>query len=214
MRPPASPLLPRRRVMLLVAGWFGSYTVGVALGFLLQRLGWWEGAGWERATLVIAHRTVSPLLDPFFLVLPYAGTNYTLAPVMALASLRLWRRGARMVALHLAVVQAGSWLLNPALKFTLARPRPQLFPARGQYAFASFPSGHSIAVVAVLVTVAYLLHSSGRGRWVYWATGLFFLLNSYSRLYLSVHWPTDVIGGTLIGALWLGVTLRAFRALS
>lgn len=197
--------------MFLAAGWIAAYGVGIVLGLLLRRLGWWEGAPWERAVLISAHHTVSPLLDPFFLVLPYAGTNYTLAPVVALASLKLWRRGARRVALHLAVVQGGSWLLNPALKFTLERPRPQLYLPRGQYAFASFPSGHSIAVISVLVTVAFLLRRSGRGRWVYWVTGLFFLFNAYSRLYLSVHWPTDVIGGAVIGALWLGVTLRAFR---
>ncbi|MFW6080003.1 MAG: phosphatase PAP2 family protein, partial [Gemmatimonadota bacterium] len=116
-------------------------------------------------------------------------------------------------ALHLAVVQLGSWGLNPALKFTIPRPRPELFDLRGQYAFPAYPSGHSIAVVSVLFTVAWLVHRSGRGTWAYWAVGGFFVINTYSRLYLSVHWPTDMLGGSIVGAIWLAVTLRAFRPL-
>lgn len=196
----------------LVGGWMLAYGVGFALGRLFQAVGWWLGGGaWERALLISVHSTVSKPLDYVFLWLPYLGTNYTLAPFIALAAIVLWRKGLRAAAGHLAIIQAGSWMLNPALKFTFNRPRPTLFPMRGQFALPAFPSGHSLAVSSVMLTAAYLLHRYRRQTWGYWAVGIFFVLNSYSRVYLAVHWPTDVIAGTAIGLTWFASVAYAFR---
>jgi undecaprenyl-diphosphatase len=196
---------------VLLLGWIVAFATGAVLALLVKALGWWEGtAAWEVATLEMAHETVSPRLDVIMLTLPFAGTNYTLAPIVAIAAGILWSKGWTTVALHLAVVQAGSWLLNPALKFTFPRDRPTLFEARGQHAFPAFPSGHAIAVAAVLVTIAYLVHRTGHGKWGYWVVGAFFLLNSYSRVYLGVHWPTDVLAGAVVGLVWLVWTIRVF----
>ena len=199
---------------LLGAGWGLAFASGALLALAIQALGWWsDGAAWERAALVAAQRTVSPTLDLVLLYVPLIGTNYSLAPLVAVAVIWLWRRGRPVPALHLGVVQLGSWTLNPAIKFAIPRPRPDLFELRGQFAFPAYPSGHSIAVVAVLGTAAYLVHRSGHGTWTYWVVGGFYLLNSYSRIYLAVHWPTDVVGGTVVGAIWLAATLRAFHGL-
>lgn len=260
------------RWRLVVAGFITAYLIGLLGATVLKGLGWWENGGaWERAALVWAQGTVSVWLDPFFLIMPIFGTNYTLVPLVALAAFWLWRppawigsllitllgavigagsiqvvyafvlvqpapgwllalgtavgavavyrldhrridRPARpVVAGHLAVAQIGSWILNPALKFSVNRPRPTLFEQRGQHDFPAYPSGHSIAVTAVMFTAAYLIHRTGHGRWGYWVVGVFFVLNSYSRVYLSVHWPTDMVGGTAVGLLWLVALILAFR---
>jgi membrane-associated phospholipid phosphatase len=197
----------------VVVGYLLAFVAGVILAAVVYGAGWWDGAGWEVAMLRSVEQHISPGLELIMLTLPFLGTNYTLAPIIFASAAWLAYRGYAMVALHLVVVQLGSWTLNPALKLAFGRERPTLFEARGQHAFPAFPSGHSIASVAVLLTVAYLLHRAGRGTWAYWIAGAYIVINGYSRLYLGVHWPTDVIGGTLIGATWLLACIHAFRPL-
>ena len=193
----------------LALGWIAAFAVGMLLGLVTRALGWWNGASWEHALLRAAADSATPAMDTVMLTLPVVGTNYTLAPLIVVAAVVLARRGYASVAVHLVVVQLGSWILNPVLKFALMRPRPELYDPRGQHAFPAFPSGHMIAVVAVLGTVAWLLQRAGHGRWAFAAVGAFFLLVGWSRIYLGVHWPTDVIGGTLVGLVWLVLSMRA-----
>lgn len=268
----APPPLRHVRWTVVLGALIAAYLVGIGGGLACRSLGWWaDGGAWERAVLGWVHGTVTPWLDPLFLVVPLFGTNYSLVPVVAFAALWLWRPPGRLGTLalallgsiilagaaqavavfvlhgsvprpvlstlgvagagaawaldrrwsgrsrhpvaagHLAVAQLGSWVLNPALKLSLRRPRPELFPQRGQHGMSAYPSGHAIAVTAVLFTAAYLVHRSGRGWWGWWVAGALVLLTAYSRVYLAVHWPTDVVGGVAVGAVWLLGVLVAFR---
>jgi membrane-associated phospholipid phosphatase len=202
----------RVRWGMVFGGWIAAFMSGFLMGKLFQSLGWWlNGGAWERNMLTAVHGTISPGLDLVFLWLPYLGTNYSLAPLIAIIAFFLWRRGYRAIAAHIAIVQAGSALLNPSLKFILGRPRPAMFELRGQFGLAAFPSGHSMAVTAVMLTAAYLLWRYTGQKWAFWAWGVFFLLNNYSRVYLAVHWPTDVIAGVAIGFIWFAACFVAFR---
>ena len=202
---------PWLRVLLAFIGAFAS---GIATAWIIQWSGTWlDGADWEHRVLAFAQATVSPVLDPFFYALPFIGTNYTLLPFVVLACAWLWYRRHYTTALHLGVIQLGSLLLNVTLKTLLARPRPDMYDPRGQHGLAAYPSGHSIAITSVGFTIAYLLHRHGNGTWAYWVVGFLFIANNWSRVYLGVHWPTDVVGGVLVGAIWLLGGIRAFGGL-
>lgn len=198
----------------ILAAFTMAVIVGMVTALLIQWAGWWlDGAEWEHALLRFAQSTVSPIADPLFFLLPFVGTNYTLLPFVAIAVGYLWYRGEHVTSVHLAVVQLGSLLLNVALKTVLARPRPDLYDPRGQHGLSAYPSGHSIAVTSVLITVAWIIYRHGKGTWGFWVVGVIFIANNYSRIYLGVHWPTDVIGGVMVGGTWLLLTLAIFKPL-
>ena len=196
-----------------MGGYLASLGVGVLYARSLQRAGnWADGFQWEHDLLTAVHALVLPhAIDTVLLFLPWFGTNITLLPLSMAAALWLVRRGYRRLAMHLLVLQVGTLTLSAVLKFSYDRPRPMLWEWRGQFAWASYPSGHAIVSVAVPFTIAIMLWRSLGWRWPFAAATGLLAVTIYSRLYLGVHWPTDVIAGMLMGAVWLIATLMAFR---
>jgi undecaprenyl-diphosphatase len=197
----------------IVAGYFGALLVGILFAQLMRRTGNWDqGLPWERALMLRTHVRLPGLLDTLMLVLPWLGTNITLLPLVIAVSVWLVVRRKRPdLAAHLVTVQLGSFTLNALLKDIFDRPRPDLFEPRGQHAWAAFPSGHAIASVSVLLTVAILLRRERGWNWPMRVAVVLLIISLYSRLYLGVHWPTDIVGGVLVGLLWLAATYTAFR---
>jgi membrane-associated phospholipid phosphatase len=136
-----------------------------------------------------------------------------IALVSAFGALALWSHRARgaLWARFFTVVMVGALALDNVVKPLVGRPRPaldQLVGGRG----ASFPSGHATATTALLFAVAYYV-TSGRApkaRSLIWATALLgSLLIGVTRVYLGVHWPTDVIAGMALGAGWTMLCARS-----
>lgn len=158
------------------------------------------------------HRPMPGLFNVLMAICPWFGTNITLIPFIALIVWWLWKRKQRPHdAMRLAIVQLGSYLLNPSLKAIFERTRPSLFERRGWYGWSSFPSGHAIASTSVLLTLSIILHDLKGWIWPFYATLVISLLSMYSRLYFGVHWPTDVFAGAIVGFVWLLTTMYAFR---
>ena len=198
------------RWWLLLGGFVAALAVGAAYAMAMRVTGDWnQGLGWERWIMHRVDHTLPHWIDVLFLTLPWAATNITLAPFTYLAAALLARRGRWDLAWHIAIVQTGSFALNFAMKFLFGRARPDLWEKRGQYSWASYPSGHAIASFAVLFTVAYLLDREKGWKWPWAVLGFVSVITIWSRLYLGVHWPSDVIGGGIMGVIWLGTSMAA-----
>jgi undecaprenyl-diphosphatase len=125
----------------------------------------------------------------------------TLASVGYLLLLRKRRH-----ALFLSVAVIGAALLSVLLKDVFARPRPELVPHLVVVSSASFPSGHSMLSTSVYLTLGAMLTRLQSSALVkayiqLWAL-LLAALVGLSRVYLGVHWPTDVLAGWAAGAAW------------
>jgi undecaprenyl-diphosphatase len=198
---------------MILAGYSLAFLTGMGFAAWVIRSGdWHQGMQWERDLTYRLHLPLPEVIDALMLVLPWFGTNLTLIPAVLLVIVWLWRWKHRPhLAMRLLVVQVGSYILNPALKYLYDRPRPELIERRGWYGWASYPSGHAIASVAVLLTIALILHQEKGWKWPFFVIIPAILASLYSRIYLGVHWPTDVIGGALVGLVWLLMTDLAFR---
>jgi|KBSSwiStaDraftv2_1062776.scaffolds.fasta_scaffold11068_4 undecaprenyl-diphosphatase len=131
-------------------------------------------------------------------------TYLTLITVVAVASLLFFRKPRQAVVLAVTVCLAE--VSSDVLKIFYERPRPTLVP-HGVYVYShSFPSGHSTLSAATYLTLAAILSSLDRRRpFKAFVFALAILMTAgvgVSRVYLGVHWPTDVLGGWTLGAAW------------
>jgi undecaprenyl-diphosphatase len=103
------------------------------------------------------------------------------------------------------------------LKLGFDRPRPSVFVPAVHTISSSFPSGHAMSAAIVYSTVAYLaarLHRRKWARWLVMTAALFLIaLISFSRMYLGVHYPSDVITGVAIGLAWAGFCMATLEAI-
>jgi undecaprenyl-diphosphatase len=136
------------------------------------------------------------------------GAPIRLSPLGLLAAAVFLYRGWRRGALLVIVTLAGAWMLDGGLKLLFARARPNPFfdyyPAPSSY---SFPSGHALFAVCFFGGLAVLLTHRLRSRAVQGAVWILalaiILLIGASRVYLGVHYPTDVLGGFAVGVAWV-----------
>jgi len=143
-------------------------------------------------------------------------TVLTLLAVLALGFFLVTKKYVEGLVLLAAVL--GATALSEGLKFGYARPRPDLVAHAVETLGSSFPSGHATLSAATYLTIGALLaHAQERRRvktYIHVTAILLALLIGVSRVYLGVHWPTDVLAGWCIGAAWsiLCVTLASWMA--
>ncbi len=121
----------------------------------------------------------------------------------------------RAEASWLAASVLGASFANAILKHMLQRPRPDVVPHLTMVDNASFPSGHAMISAAILLTIGAMLsetvNSSAARATIMLFAGALVILIGLSRLYLGVHWPTDVLAGWCLGGLWALVVFAINR---
>jgi undecaprenyl-diphosphatase len=109
-------------------------------------------------------------------------------------------------AWQLVSASIGAWLLTQLAKFIIQRPRPTAIPALAEAAGFSYPSGHAFTATAMYVTIAILagrhLRLPRQRAVLGVSTAIVIAAIALSRVYLGVHYPTDIIGGVLLGTGW------------
>ena len=158
------------------------------------------------------HALASPRLTTIMRAASLYGGPAVLIPAGLLAAVAFLLKGWRRGALLAVVTLAGAGLLNGLLKFSFARVRPASYfdyPLPGS---PSFPSGHALYAASVFGGLAVLLTARMESRLlqlIVWLVAIsLILLVGISRVYLGVHYPSDVLAGYSIGAIW--VTTVAF----
>lgn len=172
----------------------------------------------DAAVLLWMNSHASPELTGLALDVTALGAGTVVWLVVIVASVFLWVSRHRYSVLLLWVAIMGSGLINTIMKLFFERPRPQLFPWRVPYAgLSSFPSGHSMTSTVCYATLAFLIarlvDSRFLRRFVFGLAAVMVVLIGLSRMYLGVHYPTDVLAGFVMGLAWASFSALMIEAL-
>lgn len=201
----------RRRAVLL------SLCVLVPLavfGLLAEDIASRETIRFDDPFLLDLHAHASPLLDSVMLSLSRIGGFPLLVLFPILCALLFWRK-QRVQALFFLSAMVGICLLNIALKTAFQRTRPDLWLSIAPEHDFSFPSGHSMlssTFVLALLALAWHSRAALSVKWTATVVGLLFVFGVIcSRLYLGVHYPSDVLAGFCLSLSWISLLTAIFR---
>lgn len=161
------------------------------------------------------HRPLN--LEPVMLEITFLGTGTVVLAVVAVSAMFLWLTRHQYSAALLLISTVGGILLNNLLKVGFDRPRPQVFEWGSQALSSSFPSGHAMSAAVVYGTVAYLAARLQKRHlhrvFTLMAAFLLIVLIAITRLYLGVHYPSDVLAGIIIGLAWASFCMATLEAI-
>jgi undecaprenyl-diphosphatase len=191
-------------VILLMFAWLGSEVgEGETHAFDARILLSLRSAG-DLAQPIGPHWLQMAMLD---LTALGGGSVLTLLTTVAIGFVvakRKWRQAA-----FIAAAIGGGAVLSALLKTGYARPRPDLAAHLVEVSSASFPSGHAMNSAVTYLTLSVLLARAAPEprvkAYLIWVGVALTLIVGLSRVYLGVHWPTDVVAGWAVGAAWAGL---------
>jgi len=209
---PATPEAQRLLSIELLVGLLAAAAALVLFTWLGREVLEGEVLAFDERIRALLHDPASARLTTLMRAASRYGGPGVLVPVGLLVAVAFLIRGWQRGALLVVVTLAGAGLLNWLLKFSFARVRPASFfdyPLPGS---PSFPSGHALYAASVFGGLAILLTARIRSlllQLAIWFVAIsLILLVGISRIYLGVHYPSDVLAGYAIGVIW--VTTVAF----
>ncbi|MEO7028290.1 MAG: phosphatase PAP2 family protein [Acidobacteriaceae bacterium] len=203
----------KQAIGLLLIGLLASVTVLLAIAEFHEEIAEPFLAHLDTQILALVHAHTSPLLTAVMFRLTWIGSPAVLIPLIAALVLLLWWKQKRDEAVVLLAAMLGASALDTALKLHFKRVRPDVAWAFVHEHSFSFPSGHSVLAVALYGTLVYLGIRFARPAWlrvgmILGAALLIFGIG-YSRMYLGVHYPSDVAAGYMVGCMWLVTVIGA-----
>ncbi|MNJ32874.1 Undecaprenyl-diphosphatase BcrC [compost metagenome] len=155
-----------------------------------------------------------PLTSVMVFFSTLGSTKFTILIALLTMGILFFVLQHRMELLFLFASLGGAALLNKLLKLSFQRERPFVHRLVEETGF-SFPSGHAMAAFALYGALAYLLWRHIRPGWgrilLIVLSSLMVLIICVSRIYLGVHYPSDIVGALLASGLWLNVMIGIFQ---
>lgn len=193
--------------------WLVCLCLLAIFGWLSQKVLAREAFSFDTTILLWLHQRTNPTIDHLMLKITALGNPATVV-VLVTISLSLLLRYQRLWAAQVLVFNClGGLTILRGLKLFFAKPRPQLWTPLVVEPSYSFPSGHALGSVVVYGFLAFLLASRypNYRRVIYPIAIVMMGAIGLSRLFLGVHYPTDVIAGYAVGLLWLITCIRILQ---
>jgi undecaprenyl-diphosphatase len=227
--------MAQRNALLRFLSWLGSHELAVLLAIGAIAAGVWvftaiadevrEGqADSIDRTLLMAMRKPGsldpvgpPVMHEIARDITALGGIFILGSLTGMTAAFLALDGKRRMALFVLACVVSGVLVSVGLKELFQRERPDLVPHGSYVSSPSFPSGHSMMSAVTYLALGALLARSQKQRrlkaFFILSAGLLTFLVGLSRVYLGVHWPSDVLAGWTAGAVWALVCWLAARHL-
>ena len=197
----------RRLTRTLLAGLGAAVAALLLFGWLAEEVLEGDTVRIDGAVRGAVHSWASPAFTYAMRGVTQFGSSYILVPLGALLVWRFLAAGRKRAAIIFVAAALGAEVLTEILKLIIRRPRPEAFfglPGPSTY---SFPSGHATISFCFYGVLAVILTARGRGRehaTAIWAgAAVLAAAIGFSRVYLGVHYPSDVIAGYAAGAIWV-----------
>ncbi len=200
----------------LTASVVGAFVAAAISSMLFVKLAWdvreYDTLAFDEQVLLAINGMSDGFLDAFVPVATDIGgvVGVTLLTLIAVGAFVYKKEYIRAIFVALGV--GGVVALNLILKAIFERARPNLWEQLVVEPSYSFPSGHAMASAALGLVIVVALWDS---RWRWWACGaaaVYILFVGFSRLYLGVHYPTDVIAGWLVSGAWVMAVALLLRS--
>ncbi|WP_432362437.1 phosphatase PAP2 family protein [Sporosarcina sp. UB5] len=199
----------RLSVAISLSVLFGSAFAFIVIAILSGMI-----IGFDRSIIDAIQGLEASWLTSIMLAFTFIGsTKVVMVLIIAMTAYLLWGLRARSQAYFFFFAMIGTIVLNQTLKFIFKRDRPE-FHRLAEIGGYSFPSGHAMMGFSLYALFAILLwrrirSTAGRIALVAFAIFMFSMI-AISRIYLGVHYPSDILGGMFASAFWLTLTIFLF----
>lgn len=209
---PERERVPKQRALLEAGAGISLIAALLSLflfGWIAEEVRHGDTTRFDLAVRAWIHQFASPAMTRAMTVISMLGYKILIAELVVALVVFLYLRWRRAAAL-LAVTMAGALVLDLALKYAFHRPRPQVFFGAEPHSY-SFPSGHALCSFCFYVVMAGLIAARTQSLALRVMVGALaaalVIAIGLSRVYLGMHYPSDVLGGYLAAAVWVSAML-------